>query len=710
MRTPCILLHSAICICLISVCTAGCLFLRDDHSIRCQNTSLLDIAESLHILTAVVLNRPHTIEVEDCKGSDRLPTIFESIAQNSGVQTVRIRRSDLRSLQDQVFIPIANDLKDLDLSHNQLTSLPKAMVVLKVLEHLNLQHNMIVFLKPDGVLDSLPMLKELNLAHNYIGLAEELEENNNEQHGYRLKGTLQLQDFSLGRASRSLESVSLRGNRMATIPTQISGHGLPELRHLDLSENVIGGRINEFSSSLLPKLEYLHLQYNRIQSLQFYSMPSTLKYLDLTDNPFHCNCSSMWLYEWFQTNTTDIRLPICNSPEKFKDLAMEEMPWAVECPEINSTLRYMTKDSEEYDVIKLASSSNYITVSWKVDDQSSNIGKWTIVYRKSDDSPYQMTVVPITEPQQTSRVVLTQRITGLNPKTNYIVCVALVLEAKYTIEPNKCRKITTKGTSTNTDLIKGIRTEIEELSVSATAINIRWRLKMPSVSSEEDEDNMAESIRHEWTIRIRRTGSDNYTNIPVYDITSGHDIEDQVYEYGISDLSPRTHYDVCLVDVEHRAISDEDYTPLVTNETSSCSTVQTYNNYILYATEIVAITLACAICFIVSAVTIILCKQKKLLRWQSPTKLRKWLSRRCKERPQPIGCNSHYATTSTLPRVQPSSAATDARCLVGTWNTLRSPYSHFGDIDRPEFRSFRTTTYRDALTSVTIYKSGYSEC
>ncbi|KFM58774.1 Chondroadherin-like protein, partial [Stegodyphus mimosarum] len=711
----------------------GCIFLRDDQSIRCQNTSLEDIGESLHILTMVVMNRPQIIDVEDCSGSKQLPPIFEGIS-NVSIDTVRIRRSGIQALDSDVFVPVASTLRDLDLSHNALRTVPQAVAVLWALEHLNLQHNRIVFLRPTGALDGLPVLREFNLAHNYIGQAKDVADDFTQQHGYQLKASLKVDDFSLGRTVRSIESLNLRGNRLAAIPQQVSGYSLPELRHLDLSENVIG-KVEELSSALLPKLEFLDFQSNRIQNIPFYSLPITLKYLDLTENPFHCDCSSIWLYDWSLANSTSIRLPTCNSPERLKEIKLEKIPWEIECPEENATFpfRYLTKGHRDYDVIQLTSSATSVTVSWKVQDprlkDATDDKKWAIVYRRASDSPYQMTLVP-TQQSLGKESVLMQRITHLQPYTSYVVCVAIVHNGKYTIEPNKCRKVTTKksqpgeakegllesGGGSSLFSSGNIRTEVDEMSVSATAITIRWQLKVLEPINPTDEET---SIRHEWTIRIRRTGSDNYTDIPVYDITSTSETNGQLYEYGISDLASQTHYDVCLIDVEHRPIGDRiTAMPIDTlysnqprvNETASCRTVQTSSNYLLYATEIAAIALACAICFIVSAVTIFLCRQKRLLKWK-PKKLKKWFSKGCKERPQPIGC-SKYMTT-TIPRVHCEPRISEKpfdRSFVGSWNSLRLPYEDFTNTQRPEFRSFRATGYRDALTSVTIYKSGYSEC
>lgn len=67
--------------------------------------------------------------------------------------------------------------------------------------------------------------------------------------------------------------------------------------------------------------------------------------LSISENPFHCDCTALWLYDWFLTNSTSIRLPTCNSPDLLKEQQLEKVPWEEICPEDNATFpfRYMTK-------------------------------------------------------------------------------------------------------------------------------------------------------------------------------------------------------------------------------------------------------------------------------------------------------------------------------------------------------------------------------
>ncbi|GFV97926.1 hypothetical protein TNCV_5069661 [Trichonephila clavipes] len=150
-----------------------CVFLRDDRTIRCQNSTLPEVSESLHVLTAVVRNRPRALEAESCgKGPNYLPRLpFE----NSGVEMVRIQRCHIQDLEEGAFQRVAFTLRDLDLSHNQLEHVPEALRGLDALERLNLRHNRIMWVRIDGPISALARLRELELGHNHLGFTEDDE-------------------------------------------------------------------------------------------------------------------------------------------------------------------------------------------------------------------------------------------------------------------------------------------------------------------------------------------------------------------------------------------------------------------------------------------------------------------------------------------------------------------------------------------------------
>ncbi|GFS49376.1 chondroadherin-like protein [Nephila pilipes] len=642
-----------------------CVFLRDDRTIKCQNSTLLEVSESLHVLTAVVRNRPKALEAESCGEKpnylSRLP--FE----DSAVEMVRIHKCNLQDLEEGAFENIALTLRDLDLSHNQLEQVPEALRRLDALERLNLRHNRITWVRPDGPLSNLARLSELELGHNHLGFTEDDE-------GYYLKDPLSQEEFSVG---RHLHSLGLQGNRLSTLPAQVIT--LTELRSLDVSENDLVQLGSGLST--LRHLRTLDLHSNRLRGVSFDALPDSIRRLDLTENPLYCNCSLMWLHEW--TNGNEIQLASCYGPPHLKGRALNQVNWDSECPDHNATFRYMARGLNDittknnngsgntYDVVRLSSTPTSITVSWRVREPRSE--GWTVVYRREKDSPYQMTLAPPDERRHTSSDLLTQTLKDLQPHTQYVVCIARVLHARYTIETGKCVRIETSGRPT-------AWTELEEVKASASAVSISWLLRAAVLTDDV-------SYRHEWTVQLRRMGSEHFTDVPVYDITTGAETDGQHYEYALGELAPRTFYEVCLVDVEHRPLEGMPITNF--KNTSACVTVQTSGHHVLQGAEIAAVTFACILCIIVCVVTIVLCHQKRLL----------W-------------CQSPFSSSPKIPPAEPETPPIrkERHNFAGSWNALSLSYTDLDAVPRPQYRSFRTLGYRDALTSVTIYSSGYSEC
>ncbi|GIX89773.1 hypothetical protein CEXT_172081 [Caerostris extrusa] len=131
-----------------------CVFLRDEQTIRCKNSTLPDIADSLHVLIAVAGNRPLVLDVEDCRG--RAPLLLQPLPLERGVEEIRVRNCGLEEVAEGAFEKVAGTLKRLDLSKNLLDSVPEALAPLRTLRHLNLSHNRIARVQPDGPLSRIP--------------------------------------------------------------------------------------------------------------------------------------------------------------------------------------------------------------------------------------------------------------------------------------------------------------------------------------------------------------------------------------------------------------------------------------------------------------------------------------------------------------------------------------------------------------------------
>ncbi|XP_046386028.1 adhesion G protein-coupled receptor A3 [Ischnura elegans] len=130
----------------------------------------------------------------------------------------------------------------------------------------------------------------------------------------------------------SLEKLELRNNRIKIIEPH-AFYNLSGLKRLDLSGNKIS-KLNGSMIEDLQALERLKVSENNISRISpgtFNVLPK-LKYLNLTGNPFICDCHLQWLSELMK-NESKLKIisPLkCKSPEALRDkpikkLALQEM-------------------------------------------------------------------------------------------------------------------------------------------------------------------------------------------------------------------------------------------------------------------------------------------------------------------------------------------------------------------------------------------------
>ncbi|XP_062457109.1 platelet glycoprotein Ib alpha chain-like [Rhea pennata] len=215
----------------------------------------------------------------NCTGQG-LSTVPSALPKDTGILLLNANR--LESVSTAAFVPLTV-LQDLDLSENGLVALHTGSL-LPSLKELILSRNS---LRALPTLEGLPSLTRLALAHNCLDMLA--------------SGAF--------RAVPKLQDLDLRGNQLRTLPPQAFA-GLGDLKDLDLSDNVL----EELPKELLQDLKNLHtlwLSGNRLQTLPtgFFPEDHYFPYVFLTENPWHCNCSLLYLRGWIRLNEVSVYHP-----------------------------------------------------------------------------------------------------------------------------------------------------------------------------------------------------------------------------------------------------------------------------------------------------------------------------------------------------------------------------------------------------------------
>nr|XP_009685827.1 PREDICTED: platelet glycoprotein Ib alpha chain [Struthio camelus australis]XP_009685828.1 PREDICTED: platelet glycoprotein Ib alpha chain [Struthio camelus australis] len=224
-------------------------------------------------------NRIKDLLEVNCTGQG-LSVVPAALPKDTGILLLNANR--LVSVSTAAFLPLGV-LQDLDLSNNGLVALHTGPTLLS-LKELILSHNALAALP---ALESLPALTRLALSHN------------------RLE-TLAPGAF---RAVPHLQDLDLRGNQLRTLPPEAFA-GLGALKDLDLSDNVLEELPQELLQELR-QLETLWLSGNRLQTLPmgFFPEGHFYPYVFLTENPWHCDCSLLYLRAWIRQNEMSVYHP-----------------------------------------------------------------------------------------------------------------------------------------------------------------------------------------------------------------------------------------------------------------------------------------------------------------------------------------------------------------------------------------------------------------
>nr|XP_053629792.1 chondroadherin-like protein [Cherax quadricarinatus] len=258
----------------------------------------------LHLLTQHTFRGVHNLLVLDlCDNYFRhVPAV--ALEDLSSLKSLHLCRNRLTRL-DSLAFPTGT-LSFLSLDTNNIDYIDeRAFHRLQQLLKLNLDCNTLHEV-PTKALSSLPTLNFLSLSRNKI-----------KNIGPRaFKGLGRLSTLEISR-SLHLESVH---------PLALDGCG--DLQTLTISHNPLLRHLPEGLLTSLHNLRSVDLRANGLQSLPEAEVPwSSLKKMDLRDNPLVCNCSLQWLAELLGSTNTSLAAPDlqCAAPDKLRGLYLSRL-------------------------------------------------------------------------------------------------------------------------------------------------------------------------------------------------------------------------------------------------------------------------------------------------------------------------------------------------------------------------------------------------
>uniref|UniRef100_A0A3Q2ZW99 Leucine-rich repeat-containing G-protein coupled receptor 4 n=1 Tax=Kryptolebias marmoratus TaxID=37003 RepID=A0A3Q2ZW99_KRYMA len=169
-----------------------------------------------------------------------------------------------------------------DLNFNNLMEFPKAIQALPKLKELGFHSNNIASI-PEGAFHNNPLLRTIHLYDNPLSfVGASAFQNLSDLHSLMLRGASLMEEFPILTATNNLESLTLSGTKISSIPTDLC-EDLKLLRTLDLSYNEINQLPSFQGCSLLQEISIQHNHIQQIERDTFRGL-SALRILDLSRN------------------------------------------------------------------------------------------------------------------------------------------------------------------------------------------------------------------------------------------------------------------------------------------------------------------------------------------------------------------------------------------------------------------------------------------
>lgn len=270
--------------------------------------------------TFIGLKRLADLDLSDNEISNIHAQTFKDL---SVLERLDLSNNKLVSFKPETFEPLSS-LKILSLKNNSLLEIPSANLFFIIqLEYLDLSENLIQQVSRHGI-PFLKELKHLDMKSNIIGNVDQLG-----FHNLPALRHLDLSDNNMTTMPTSalsklsnLSHLYLSGNFFQNF-TALSFQSLFHLKHVHLSrlydlekidsrafvdninlqkiwmnENV---KVREVPPRLFhgnPKLTHIYMRNNALETLEASHFPiDRLQELEISGNPFVCNCSLLWLWK-----------------------------------------------------------------------------------------------------------------------------------------------------------------------------------------------------------------------------------------------------------------------------------------------------------------------------------------------------------------------------------------------------------------------------
>ncbi|XP_029948866.1 leucine-rich repeat-containing G-protein coupled receptor 4 [Salarias fasciatus] len=204
-----------------------------------------------------------------------------AFANLTSLVVLHLHNNRIKEIGDNCFAGLVN-LETLDLNFNNLMVFPKAIEALPKLKELGFHSNGIASI-PEGAFHNNPLLRTIHLYDNPLSfVGASAFQNLSDLHSLMLRGASMMQDFPILTLTNNLESLTLSGTKISSIPADLC-EDLKLLRTLDLSYNEIQ-RLPSLQGCV--RLQEISFQNNHIKQIDrdTFQGLSALRLLDLSIN------------------------------------------------------------------------------------------------------------------------------------------------------------------------------------------------------------------------------------------------------------------------------------------------------------------------------------------------------------------------------------------------------------------------------------------